>query len=146
MQIPAAHVQPGKVGADLNAGEILQCARVASDAALLRRAKGYVSRCRGRVGTEMAADAAGPHAAAFLVGLRIGRTSDQRTRLGQKCGVHGIDRRHQRAHRRRHVRYGHARCLSDHGSRCVQTIQSGPRTLSLGGRSGQQQNQKCAGS
>src|SRR6266436_4335765 len=119
MQIPAVHVQPGKVGADLNAGEIFQRARVASDAALLRRAKTYVSCYRGCVDTEMAADAAGPHAATRLLGLRIERTSDKRTRLGQECSVHGIDRRNKRAYRCRYVRDGHARCLSHDGSCCA---------------------------
>jgi hypothetical protein len=34
MQIPPIHIQFGNVGANLNAGEIFRCARVASDAAL----------------------------------------------------------------------------------------------------------------
>src|SRR6266436_2777651 len=80
VQIPAVHVQPGKVGADLNAGEIFPRARIASNfAARDRPAKAYVSSCCDCAGTEVAANAAGPHAAALLVRLRIGRTADECT-------------------------------------------------------------------
>src|ERR1700730_7603986 len=77
VQIPPVHIQPCKVGADLNAGEIFQRARIASDTALLRRAKAYVSCRCGCVDTEVAANTAGPYAATLLVGLRIGRTPDE---------------------------------------------------------------------
>ena len=59
----------------------------------------------------MSADAARPHAAALLVGLRIGRTSDERTRLSEEDRVRGIDRGNKSTHRRRHVRHSHTRCL-----------------------------------
>ena len=48
VQIPPVRIQPGNVGADLNAGEICDRARIASDAAGDRRAKHYGSGCCGR--------------------------------------------------------------------------------------------------
>ncbi len=63
LQIPPTHLQPGNIGADLNASKIFKCARIASDIAGERPARAYVSGCCGCAGAEVAADAAGPHAA-----------------------------------------------------------------------------------
>jgi hypothetical protein len=43
VQVPPVQVQPGKVGADLYAGEIFPCARIARNAAGDRAAKAYIS-------------------------------------------------------------------------------------------------------
>ncbi len=92
VQIPPVHIQSCKVGADLNAGEIFQRVRMASDTpAGVRLIKAYASCRCGCTDTEVATNTTGPHAATFLVGPRIGRAPDERTRLRQERCVHGID-------------------------------------------------------
>ena len=44
MQVPAIHIQPGDVGAGLNASKIFDRARVARDVAGDRPAEAYVPR------------------------------------------------------------------------------------------------------
>src|SRR5260370_19927722 len=146
VQIPPVHIQSGKVGADLNAGEIFQRVRIANDVALLRPTKAYVSGRRGCANTEVAANAAGPNAATFLVRLRIGWTPDQRTRLRQERGVRGIDRRNKGAHRCRHVRNSHdPRVCHGPFRDGNQITQANHSALSLRRRRGKQSQRKRAG-
>jgi hypothetical protein len=144
VQVPAIHIQRGNVGAELNATIIFPRARVASDVAGDRSAETYVPRRCGCVVSEVSANAAPPYAAALLVGLRIGRASDERTRLSEEYRVDGIDRRNKSANRRRNVRHSHSRCLSDDRTqrRCIQPDWS---ALSLGSRARKQRDRKGAG-
>ena len=81
VHVPAIHIQPGDVRADLNAGEISHRARIANDIAGDGSAKVYVPGCCGCAVAEVAGDAAGPRAATLLVRLRIGRSPDERAGL-----------------------------------------------------------------
>src|SRR5262249_46726099 len=73
VKIPSIHVKPGNGGADLDAGEILRRARIENKVAGNRPVKVDVSGCCSRAVREVAADTAGPCAAAVLVRLRTGR-------------------------------------------------------------------------
>src|SRR5262249_29611262 len=131
VQIPSIHIQPGNVGADLNAGEILRRARIANQVAGNRATKVYVSGCCGRAVSEVAADAAGPYAATRLVRLRIGRRPDERTGLRQERGVRGVDGGDKRADRRSYARNSGRGCLSRETRPWIQADRS---ALSVRGR------------